>query len=145
MEPQRRDQSETARFTGGNRGAVWRLFNKHPALHVYKKEELPAGLQYGAHPRVPAIVGIAEKGWTITTHVQGVLRRLRGYGGAHGYDPRYRDLHGLFVAAGPRVRRGHVAPEFQNIHVYEFMCAVLGLKPAKNDGDPAQTAAFLVR
>jgi predicted AlkP superfamily pyrophosphatase or phosphodiesterase len=121
-----------------------RLFRKHPALHVYKKETLPAWLHYGTHPRVPAIVGIAEKGWTITTHVQGALRRVfRKYGGGHGYDPRHRDLHGLFVAAGPRVRRGYVAPELQNIHLYEFMCALLGLKPAKNDGDPAQTSTFI--
>jgi predicted AlkP superfamily pyrophosphatase or phosphodiesterase len=121
-----------------------RLFRKHPALHVYKKENLPAWLQYGTHPRVPAIVGIAEKGWTITTHTQAILRRLRGFGGAHGYDPRNRDLHGLFVAAGPRVRRGHLAPQFQNIHIYEFMCELLGLKPARNDGDPAQTSSFIV-
>jgi predicted AlkP superfamily pyrophosphatase or phosphodiesterase len=121
-----------------------RLFRKHPALHVYKKENLPAWLQYGTHPRVPAIIGIAEKGWTITTHTQAILRRLRGFGGAHGYDPRNRDLHGLFVAAGPRVRRGHLAPPFQNIHIYEFMCELLGLKPARNDGDPAQTSAFIV-
>jgi predicted AlkP superfamily pyrophosphatase or phosphodiesterase len=122
-----------------------RLFRKHPALHVYKKEHLPSWLQYGKHPRVPAIVGIAEKGWTITTHVQGALRRVfRQYGGGHGYDPRYRDLHGLFVAAGPRVRRGYVAPELENIHLYEFMCALLGLTPAKNDGDPAETSSFIV-
>jgi predicted AlkP superfamily pyrophosphatase or phosphodiesterase len=121
-----------------------RLFNKHPALQVYKKEQLPAWLHYGTHPRVPAIVGIAEKGWTITTRARAIPLRLRGFGGAHGYDPRYRDLHGLFVAAGPRVRRGYVAPEFQNIHLYEFMCEILGLKPAKNDGDRAQTSSFIV-
>ncbi len=122
-----------------------KLFNKHPALSVYKKESLPASLQYGTHPRVPAIVGIAEKGWTITTHALALLLRLRGFGGAHGYDPRNRDLHGLFVAAGPRVRPGYRAPGLQNIHLYEFMCSLLGLKPARNDGDPAQTATFIVR
>jgi predicted AlkP superfamily pyrophosphatase or phosphodiesterase len=119
-----------------------RLYNKHPALSVYKKQNVPAWLQYGTHPRVPPIVGIAENGWTITTRAQAAAR-VRKFGGAHGYDPRNRDLRGLFVAAGPRVRRGYVAPEFQNIHVYEFMCAILGLKPAKNDGDPAQIANFI--
>jgi hypothetical protein len=54
-------------------------------------------------------------------------------------------MHGLFVAAGPRVRRGMVVPEFQNIHVYDFLCAVLGLTPARNDGDPAVTRSFLTR
>jgi hypothetical protein len=44
-------------------------------------------------------------------------------------------MHGLFVAVGPGVRRGVVVPEVENIHIYELMCRMLGLKPAKNDGD----------
>ena len=124
-----------------------RLSGRHPALHVYKKENLPASLQYGSHPRVPAIVGIAEKGWTITTHLRAAALRVifKKYAGAHGYDPRHRDLHGLFVAAGPRVRRGYAAPGLRNIHLYEFMCALLDLKPARNDGDPAQTSTLIAR
>jgi hypothetical protein len=43
------------------------------------------------------------------------------------------------------VRRGVVAPEFKNIHVYDFLCAVLGLTPAPNDGDSAVTRSFLTR
>ena len=58
---------------------------------------------------------------------------------------RCKSMHGLFVAAGPGVARGVVAPEFENIHIYDFLCGVLGLTPAKNDGDPAVTRAFLTR
>jgi len=36
-----------------------------------------------------------------------------------------------------------VVKPFENIHVYEFMCAVLGLQPAHNDGDPAVTRDML--
>ena len=64
-------------------------------------------------------------------------------GGAHGYDPRHKSMHGLFVAAGPRVRQGLVVPEFENIHIYNFLCEILGLIPAKNDGDPSVTRTFL--
>ena len=41
------------------------------------------------------------------------------------------------------VARGLVTPEFENIHIYDFLCGVLGLTPVKNDGDPAITRAFL--
>jgi hypothetical protein len=51
-------------------------------------------------------------------------------------------MYGLFVAAGPRLRQGLVVPEFQNIHIYDFMCAILGLTPARNDGDPAVARRF---
>ena len=52
-------------------------------------------------------------------------------------------MQGLFIANGPRIRRGLKFKPFENIHVYEFMCAVLGLQPAKNDGDPAVTRDML--
>lgn len=51
-------------------------------------------------------------------------------------------MHGLFIAAGPRLRGGMRVPAFENTHLYEFMCALLGLQPAKNDGDPAVTRAM---
>ena len=47
-------------------------------------------------------------------------------GGEHGYDGRYRSMHGLFVAAGPQFRRGIIVPAFESIHVYELMCRILG-------------------
>jgi hypothetical protein len=52
-------------------------------------------------------------------------------------------MHGLFIAAGPAFREGVKAPRFENVHVYELMCRVLGITPVVNDGDPAVTAAFL--
>jgi hypothetical protein len=54
-------------------------------------------------------------------------------------------MRALFVAAGPRVRRGLVVAPFENIHIYEFLCALLQITPAKNDGNPAVTRSFLVR
>ena len=71
-------------------------------------------------------------------------RRSRKRGGDHGYDPDLKSMHGLFVAAGPRIRRNLVVPEFQNIHIYDFLCGILGLTPAKNDGDPKVTRKFFL-
>jgi len=56
---------------------------------------------------------------------------------------RAPSMQGLFIASGPRIRSGVRVKAFENIHIYDFMCAVLGLQPAKNDGDPAVTRDML--
>jgi predicted AlkP superfamily pyrophosphatase or phosphodiesterase len=118
------------------------LKGKHPALAVYRSAELPARFRLAGHPRLPPVVGIADEGWHVTsTRDTGRWAVGDGHapGGNHGYDPELRSMHGLFVAAGPRLQRGLRVPAFENIHLYEFMCALLGLQPAANDGDPAVT------
>ena len=121
------------------------LKGKHPSLAIYKREETPAHLHYRNNPRIPPILGLAEDGWTITTRPMALATRVAGRanGGAHGYDPTLKSMHGLFVAAGPRVREGVRAPAFENIHIYDFLCALLELRPSPNDGDPSATAGFL--
>ena len=98
------------------------------------------------HPRLPAIFAIANEGWYISSKAQ-VVRWAEpdrpGPGGAHGYDARLQSMHGLFIANGPRIKSGMRVKALENIHIYHFMCAVLGLQPAKNDGDPAVTRDML--
>jgi predicted AlkP superfamily pyrophosphatase or phosphodiesterase len=117
-----------------------RLRGKHPALAVYRREDLPAYLHFSNNPRIQPIIALADDGWVITAHTRADARLS---GGDHGYDGRYRSMQGLFVAAGPEIRRGAVVPAFENIHIYEFMCRVLGLKAAKNDGDAGVTTGMM--
>lgn len=131
----------------GNVEALYRkLKGRHRALAVYKSDELPAKYALAGHPRLPPVVGIAEEGWHVTSKRDMERWGTDGRtvpGGNHGYDPQVRSMHGLFVAAGPRFHRGMRVPAFENIHLYEFMCSVLGLRPAKNDGDPTVTRAMI--
>ena len=132
-------------------GNVDRLYaalkDKHPNLRVYRNRDIPAEYGLAGHPRVPPVIGIADEGWNITS-AREVNRWGAGErtppGGTHGYDARAKSMQGLFVASGPRLRGGVVVPPFENIHIYEFMCALLGLSPAKNDGDPAVTRDMLL-
>ncbi len=56
--------------------------------------------------------------------------------GAHGYDPKYKDMHGIFYAKGPAIKNGYVVPSVKNIHVYPLMCGILGLEiPDAVDGE----------
>jgi predicted AlkP superfamily pyrophosphatase or phosphodiesterase len=118
------------------------LKDKHPALKVYLRSELPEVYGLRDHPRLPAIVGIADDGWHPTT----LARRLEGEEfalGNHGYDPSSRSMYGLFIASGPQFYSGITVPAFSNLHLYELICRVLGIQPAKNEGDPNVTAGFL--
>ena len=120
-----------------------RLNGRHRSLQVYKKEDIPAALHYSDNRRIAPIVAIADDGWQITTNDRFRDMTLeRRSGGEHGYDPRLQSMHGLFVAAGPRLKQGVVVPRFESIHIYELMCRVLGIQPARNDGDPAVTAGW---
>ena len=121
------------------------LKGKHPSLSVYRREELPPDLRYGKNPRVAPIIGLVEDGWTVTTRgrVENDRKENRKRAGAHGFDPRYRSMQGLFVAAGPRVKPGLVVAPFRNVDVYDFLCTLLDLLPEPNDGEPRTTEAFL--
>lgn len=130
-------------------GDVERLYaalrDRHPSLAVYRRDELPAVYGLAGHPRLPAVIGIADEGWYVTSR-----HEIGGWdapdrhapGGTHGYDARLKSMQGLFIAAGPRLQRGIVVPPFENIHLYDLMCAILGIAPAANDGDPAVTRAM---
>lgn len=122
-----------------------RLRKAHPRLHVFTRDRLPARLHYGTNARVPPIVGLPDEGWAVMTRARRQERLDEGRRprrGAHGFDPEYRSMHALFVAAGPEIRRGLVVPSMANVHVYDFLCRALKLTPAANDGDPAVTRGF---
>jgi predicted AlkP superfamily pyrophosphatase or phosphodiesterase len=123
------------------------LKDRHPAMAVYRREDVPDELHFSEHPRIPPVVAIAGDGWNITTRARfaELEKGPRLTGGNHGYDPRLPSMHALFVAAGPRLRHGLVVPPFENVHVYELLCRLLELTPAPNDGSPAVSQTWMAR
>ena len=122
------------------------LKDRHPSLAVYRSHELPERFGLAGHRRLPPVIGIADDGWLITSRrdmARWTTTGNRGPGGAHGYDPQVRSMHGLFLAAGPGIQQGLLVPPLENIHLYEFMCALLRIQPAKNDGDLSVTRPLL--
>jgi predicted AlkP superfamily pyrophosphatase or phosphodiesterase len=109
---------------------------KHPAhVQVYLREEVPANLHYRDNPRIPPVVLIADEHWNIESKVGWPKRAPTYILGSHGWDPELSDMGALFLASGPAFRHGVVLEAFDNIHVYNLLCATLGLTPAPNDGD----------
>ncbi len=119
----------------------------HPKLQVYKREDLPKRFHRKNSDRLGDLSLHPDLGWVVTTH-QLFNETLKGkpfsnneitYNGGfmkaiHGYDSKYEDMYGIFLAMGPYIKKGTEIEPFDNINVYSLLCKMLKIKPAKNDG-----------
>ncbi len=123
----------------GKKDSVLYLLNRDKGLKAYNKSEVPARLHYGTNQRVQEIVVIADSSWSIGTRPDGSSYR----GGAHGYDNANSDMHAIFYAAGPAFKKGYSFSQLNNTDIYDLICRILKITPAKNDGDPAHIKHLL--
>lgn len=120
-----------------------KLKGAHSHLAVYRKADVPARFRFNDSPRITPVVGIADEGWSITTHARAAqgLRYLTG--GSHGYDNLLPSMGALFVAAGPAFREGVRVPPFESVHIYSLLADILAVKPARTDGSLDSVRALL--
>jgi predicted AlkP superfamily pyrophosphatase or phosphodiesterase len=111
------------------------LTGRHPAMQVYRPGAFPDRLQFGTHRRVPPVFVSMADGWSVL-RTRGTSRGYAGLGN-HGYDNALDSMQALFVAAGPAFRPGVHIERMRSVDVYEVMCAILGITPNRNDGDPS--------
>lgn len=111
--------------------SVYLALRKAPGIKVWKPAEVPSYLNYGTNPRVGDIIVVADSAWSITLNQP----KNDFTGGTHGYDILNTDIHAVFYVTGPDFKQGYIQPAFQNIHIYSLLAHLLGLVPAKNDGD----------
>ncbi|MDW5290388.1 ectonucleotide pyrophosphatase/phosphodiesterase [Formosa sp. PL04] len=56
--------------------------------------------------------------------------------GVHGYDPIYKEMHGVFYANGPAIKTGASISSLRNIHIYPLILELLDLDIPENiDGN----------
>ena len=113
----------------------------------WRKSEIPERFHYQASPRIAPIICSAEEGWVLTNHKRFDEWRerdeLRGLRGAHGYDNGLESMRAIFISHGGAFKKGVLVEPFENIHIYNLMCKILGLTPAKNDGDFVKVKVML--
>ena len=141
-------------------GEIWQIFPKPGKEKLimdrlksiehakcWRKADIPSRLHYRSGARVAPIICSPEEGWNLTTRERfESAKKSEDFGnirGAHGYDNQFVSMRATFVAHGPAFKQGYLAEPFENVHVYEMMCKILGLKPAKNDGDLAMVRGML--
>jgi predicted AlkP superfamily pyrophosphatase or phosphodiesterase len=109
-----------------------------PQAKIYKKSEIPEKYHYRKNRRIAPILVLPDEGWILTTRerYEKIRKegRLKEIHGSHGYDNQLKSMRALFIGHGEAFKKGFVAEPFQNIQIYNLMCKILGLNPAKNDG-----------
>lgn len=111
----------------GCKDSIYEALKGLSHVRVWKKEDIPAYLHYGTNSRVGDIVVCPDPGYV--AYDKPIIA-----GGTHGYDPQLSDMHALFRAIGPDFQHTEI-PHFRNIDVYPLVCHLLGVTPARNDGN----------
>jgi predicted AlkP superfamily pyrophosphatase or phosphodiesterase len=123
----------------GKRDSILYMLHSVKGLKAWKKSDLPPKWHYGTNPRIPEIVVVADSSWSIGVRPGGPSIS----GGAHGYDNSDSDMFSIFYAAGPSFKRNYKFRELNNVDIYDLICRILRINPAKNDGNPAHIKGML--
>jgi predicted AlkP superfamily pyrophosphatase or phosphodiesterase len=115
----------------GKKDSILYLLSQSKGLKAWDKTKVPAKWHYGTNPRIPDILVVADSSWSIGTKPDGSSMR----GGSHGYDNSNSDMFSIFYAAGPSFKKNYRLRELNNIDIYNLVCTLLKIDPAKNDGD----------
>jgi len=116
----------------GFEDSVYQHLKQAKHLQVWKKDNIPDTLHYGTNPRVMDVVVTPDLHWSVGWRDRETT--LDFVGGTHGYDPRYKDMHAIFYAAGPAFKHGYVHPTVENVNIYPLIAKILNLEPAQTDG-----------
>jgi|WetSurMetagenome_2_1015567.scaffolds.fasta_scaffold08624_6 predicted AlkP superfamily pyrophosphatase or phosphodiesterase len=116
----------------GKQDSVLNLLNSKTGMKAWRKSQVPSKWNYGTNPRIPEIVVVADSSWSIGTRPDASSIK----GGAHGYDNSNSDMFSIFYAAGPSFKKNYRFKELNNVDVYNLICLILNIVPAKNDGNP---------
>ena len=123
----------------GCEAKIMKALSAAPHIRAWRKADVPAYLQYGSNENVGDIVVLPDVGWTFGD-------RKPHLGGTHGFDPYDNDMQVMFRAIGPDFKRGYAKKTtFQNTAVYSLICHLLGITPAKTDGNLDSVSDMLTR
>ena len=123
------------------RTAVFEVALLHPHSHMtcWRKADIPKRLDYGANPRVPPLLCLADTGWSIQTRDRDVPK------GSHGYDNAAPEMRAVFVASGPGIAARGVLADFDNVAVYPLLARLIGVTPLANESGGAMADAVTKR
>jgi predicted AlkP superfamily pyrophosphatase or phosphodiesterase len=114
------------------------LKKKESNFKVYKTENTPGFEYIPKNKNWGAIQILPDFGYYFSS-TKGITSRKQHINtnfGVHGYDQKYKEMHGIFYANGPAFKKAYRIPSIKNIHIYPLMCEILGLEvPSNIDGN----------
>ncbi len=124
----------------GMMDSVMNILKTVENVNVWKKEDVPARLNYGSNPRIEQIVILADSTWSVGW---GKPRGSYYTGGAHGWDNAKKDMHTIFYAMGPAFKKGHQHTPIEVVDLYPLITQIMGLEPAEVDGKVERVEGML--
>lgn len=129
-----------------DRTRVYNQLKKASSQYMaYRRKNLPRGLHFDENERAGDPIVIATGPYAIRGRGPdtGKPEKAADRGG-HGFDPRVvTEMKASFFAAGPDILPGKTVAPFENVNLYPWMAHLLGLAPAKNDGNINVLAGIL--
>ncbi|PKA99476.1 putative AlkP superfamily pyrophosphatase or phosphodiesterase [Flavobacteriaceae bacterium MAR_2009_75] len=122
------------------------LKNKESNFKAYKTENVPGFEYIPKNKNWGAIQLIPDYGYHFWNQKRKDALIEEGVTtfGVHGYDSKYKEMHGIFYANGPAFKNGYEIPSIKNIHLYPLMCRILRIEiPKLIDGDINQIESVL--
>ncbi|MBI0400630.1 alkaline phosphatase family protein [Cyclobacterium marinum] len=117
---------------------VLSLKQKRDHFEVYTIEDIPGfvnrpkSIDWGAIQLIPDYTYYFLQGKKKELLVKNNIKAI----GVHGFDPKHKEMHGIFYAKGPAFKTAFTLPPMGIVHVFPLMCEVLGLPIPQNiDGD----------
>ena len=111
---------------------------------VYLKKELPKYFHYSENPFISSIVLVAELGWSLVNN-KIISSMKRHYSkGNHGYDNNNTDMHGIFIAQGPKFKKGYKTGTLWNIDIYPLLCKIFNIEPRANIDGKLERIEFIL-
>lgn len=107
------------------------------------RKDLPESWRATEEAGFADIVAQADPGYMIISTAERAKDALR-LRGTHGWAREFEDMHGIFMATGPRLPKGEIIPAIEVVDIYPLLMNILELPiTTPIDGDPMILPALL--
>lgn len=130
----------------GTEEALFDVCKAHEShFKAYNSKNILERFHFRDNARIPPVILLADDSWYLSKRASGEPATREMNKATHGYDPELPSMGATFIASGPAFKKGVTLKPFENVHIYNFLCATLGLTPASNDGDDQLIKSVLAR
>ncbi|XP_045599499.2 venom phosphodiesterase 2 [Procambarus clarkii] len=111
---------------------------KNPKVRALPKKLLPRRYHYTNNPRIESVILDTMPNTRVVTNTQNYCRN-----GEHGFNNLEASMQATFIGFGPSLKVNYTSQSFRNVELYNLMCELMNITPAKNNGTTGSLDHFL--